>query len=471
MAEKIVEPQHHPARGREFPSLNFGQSAPDKPLVEQNTDGSVTLNFHEGQHRTWGADARIVAMIAGSQGGKTSFGSWWLYREILEHGEGDYIAATASYDLFKLKMLPEIRNVFENILQIGRYWAADRILEIKDPATGEFRAKHADDPMYARIILRSAEAKGGLESSSAKAAWLDEAGQDKFTLSAFEAVRRRLTLNRGRILISTTPYNLGWLKQQIADRDGKGVKVVNFDSVANPAFSQEEFDELKEIMPAWKFNMFHRGLFERPPGQIYVDFKDEYREKGGHKVKPFPIPQHWLRYVGVDPGVINTCKVWLAQDPDTFAYYLYRESLGERKGMPEHAKDAAQIAHENKEYVVKWAVGAKSEIYHQEDWQNEVTGAVVAPAHSDVESRIDGVIAVLRQFRLFVFDTCTGTLDQFGTYAREVDDNGDVTEKIKDKEKFHYMDALGYIVEHLDFFDTTIGAVIHDQRQISQSAY
>jgi hypothetical protein len=439
-----------------------------------SVDGDkVTLHMHPGQTQAWESTARIVAMIAGSQGGKTSWGPWWLYREIERGGAGDYIAVTASYDLFKLKMLPEMRNVFEHILKIGRYWSGDKVLELRDPATGEFRATRADDPMYARIILRSAEAKSGLESSSAKAGWADEAGQDKFTLSAWEAFRRRLTLSRGRILITTTPYNLGWLKQQIADRRATGtIDVINFDSIANPNFSIEEYEELKATMPTWKFNMFHRGLFERPPGMIYNDFIDDYREHGGHKVKPFILPPHWLSYVGVDPGVIHTCKVWLARDPENFNHYLYRESLGERKGAAEHAADALAVAAENNENVIKWAVGAKSEIYHQEDWRNAGVGSVYAPEHSDVEAGIDRVIALLRTRRLFIFDTCTGTLDQFGTYARVIDDDANVTEKIKDKETYHYLDALRYIAEHLDFFEDFAGGINYsDEGAISEGAY
>jgi hypothetical protein len=34
-----------------------------------------------------------------------------------------------------------------------------------------------------------------------------------------------------------------------------------------------------------------------------------------------------------------------------------------------------------------------------------------------------------------------------GTYSREVDSQGQATEKIKDKETFHRMDALRYCVQ------------------------
>src|SRR5207245_1251149 len=131
-------------------------------------------------------------VFAGTQGGKTSFGPWWLWREIQEtarSGElNDYIAATASYDLFKLKFLPALRETFEHVLRIGRYWSGDRIIELADPESGKFLASRSDDRMYGRIILRSAAGGGGMESLTGKAALLDECGQDEFTLETWEAI-------------------------------------------------------------------------------------------------------------------------------------------------------------------------------------------------------------------------------------------------------------------------------------------
>ena len=48
-----------------------------------------------------------------------------------------------------------------------------------------------------------------------------------------------------------------------------------------------------------------------------------------------------------------------------------------------------------------------------------------------------------------MFDTCAGVLDEIGTYGRELDDMGQPTEKIKDKEQFHRLDALRYCVQHI----------------------
>ena len=140
-------------------------------LVEVTEEGEVNLNLHPGQLRAWDAPERIVAVLAGSQSGKTSFGPAWLWHEIENtarpEGGNDYIAATSTYDLFKLKMLPALRDWFEHKLGTGRYWSGDRIIELADP-TGRFWARRADDRMWGRIILRSAESGGGLESATAR---------------------------------------------------------------------------------------------------------------------------------------------------------------------------------------------------------------------------------------------------------------------------------------------------------------
>jgi len=157
-----------------------------------DVDGDrMTLHLHPGQAQAWDSPRRLLFVIAGTQSGKTSFGPHWLHREIVNCGPGDYLAVTATYDLFKLKMLPEMKSVF---LPMGWKWgASERILE---------KGK-------SRIILRSAQSDGGLESATVKAAWLDECGQDEFRLEAWEAVLRRLSLSQGRVLGTTTPCSMG----------------------------------------------------------------------------------------------------------------------------------------------------------------------------------------------------------------------------------------------------------------------
>jgi len=408
-------------------------------LWTRTGDGQVTLDLHTGQARAWQSDKRFVFVIAGTQGGKTSFGPWYLWREIQRCGQGDYLAVTASYDLFKLKMLPELKTVFENLLGVGRYWAGDKVMELKDPETGEFWAQRSTDPMWGRIILRSAQSGGGLESATAKAAWLDECGQDDFTLEDWEAVQRRLSLSEGRVLGTTTPYNLGWLKQEIYDPWENGaddIDVVSFASIINPAFPKREFNRVKARMQGWRFGMFYEGRFTKPAGLIYDCFT------GDMLCDEFEIPTDWTRYIGVDFGGANTAILWAAESPDDGKVYIYDEWLGGNLTSAEYAAiGKSKIPDECEWYC--WG-GAKSEGQFRRDWDVDGFG-VDEPAVDGVEEGIDRGTQLIKDDRLRVFRSLRGFRDEIGSYKRKLDDAGNPLEEIEHKRRFHRMDAYRYM--------------------------
>ena len=60
------------------------------------TGKKLRLNLHPGQTKIWDSERRFVFIIAGTQSGKTTFGPWWLKREIDKRGPGDYLAVTAT---------------------------------------------------------------------------------------------------------------------------------------------------------------------------------------------------------------------------------------------------------------------------------------------------------------------------------------------------------------------------------------
>src|SRR5688572_17260213 len=96
-------------------------------LMEIVTEGQAArmrLNFHKGQWQAWQSLARFVVVLAGTQGGKTSFGPHWLYREIQRRGPGDYMVVTPTFQLLELKALPEFRKLFESVLRLGRFVAS-----------------------------------------------------------------------------------------------------------------------------------------------------------------------------------------------------------------------------------------------------------------------------------------------------------------------------------------------------------
>lgn len=421
--------------------------------------GGKPVPFHMGQALAYNSTRRRVAMIAGTQGGKTSFVPWWLWKEIRLRGPGDYLAVTASYDLFKLKFLPAMKETFETILGVGRYWTGDRIMEIAHPTKG-FLAKTSQDVMWGRIILRSAESAGGLESSSALAAVCDEAGQDGFSLAAWRAIKRRLALNQGRVLFTTTLYSPGWLDREImAPAEEKGdtkkfklgeaelwvtdseeaqTTLIQYDSILNPEYPIEEFLEAEESLPADEFDMQYRGRVSSARTLIYDCF-DVKRDV----VEPFEIPGNWQRWLGLDFGGTNTAGVFFAQDPvnrTMYAYRLYKEA---KLSVSEHV---AML--DKGEHVEYSAFGGD---ISEDHWRKEFGRAglyVNKPPNIGVEVGIQRVYAAKKKGLIKYFDTLWPIIDENLRYKRKTDELGNVTDEIVAKKTFHYLDAERYIISY-----------------------
>ena len=421
-------------------------SASPTPSLWRIEGDQLRLSFHPGQQRAWDSTARQVLMSAGYQSGKTVFGPVWLWREIREMGEGDYLAVEATYDLFKLKMLPAMAAWFHDVWG-AKYYASDRLFTLAHPE--------------ARIILRSADAEGGLESASANAAWLDEAGLDNYSLASYEAVRGRLALARGRMLLTTTLYQVGWLDDVIDGWEAgrqPDWDVIQFDSTDNPAFSVEEYNEARERLPAEVFARRYRGRAVRPAGNIFAAYNPAI-----HRVARFDIPKEWLQYVGIDPGGSNTGVVWLAKAPGadgaaTDLYYITATSLVGDTPTP----DLAESIRAHAIPAGAWG-GAKSEKQFRLD-ARKAGLAVQEPLVQDVEQGIERITAALKSNRLFIFDDLLEMHQQVRSYSRELDATGRTTDKIKDKEHYHLVDALRYVlpgVSHPPFVHIRTGKPIY----------
>lgn len=404
----------------------------------------LRLNLHEGQKKLWDSEARFNAAIAGAQSGKTIVGPPWLYREIQRRGPGDYLVVSPNSKLLARKALPAFRRYFEGLLQLGTYHA--QAAEFRFSEDG-MRRTFGDPPEGlthepTTVFFGHTKDSESLESATVKGAWLDEAGQKGFKLESWEAILRRLSLFVGRVLITTTPYNLGWLKQKVWDKWKAGDPdycVVNFPSTANPLFPKTEAERARRDLPYWKYAMFYLGLFTRPAGLIYDSFNEQK-----NKVPRFAIPDEWPRHLGLDFGGVNTAGVFYAEEPGIDRLYAYREY----KAGGRTAKDHAKALLSGEPMIPTCVGGSKSE----GQWRNEFRSGglpVQEPPISDVEVGIDRVYGAHARGEIFVFDDLAGYLEEKLTYSRELDEQGEPTEKIEDKETFHFMDAERYILAHL----------------------
>ena len=419
-------------------------------IKRTNGQHNIHRHFHDGQKKAYNSNKRFIAIFAGTQGGKTSFGPHWLLREIQRCGPGDYLIATPTFPLLQLKLLPEFKRLFETHLQLGKYTASPtKIFKFSSYGLQRMFGSKADET---NIFFGHAQDPDSLESATAKGAWLDEAGQKKFKLESWQAIQRRLSIHQGRALLTTTIYNLGWLKSQFYDRWKMGnpdYDVISFKSIDNPAFPKEEYDRARDELPGWKFNMFYNAIFTRPAGLIY-DCIDEQK----HKVPRFEIPPEWPRYLGLDFGGVNTVGVFYAAErkrenafwgEETGRLFAYREYRAGNRTAAEHTKFLLADREPGIPYCVG---GSKSE----GQWRDEFRAAglpIQEPDITEVELGIERVYGANKKNEILYFDDLQGFWDQKQTYSRELDDLGQPTEKIEDKETFHFMDAERYIISWL----------------------
>jgi hypothetical protein len=416
-------------------------------IAEVTPDGRMRLHFHRGQWRAWQSERRWVVVLAGTQSGKTSFGPHWLYREIRRRGPGDYLVATPTFTLLELKALPEFRRLFAGLLAVGQYTSSP-IRKFTFSPEGAERTFGYRPEIPTNVFFGYAEDPDSLESATVKAAWLDEAGQRKFKRGSWEAIQRRLSIHQGRVLITTTPYDLGWVKQEFFDKWRAGdpdTEVIRFDSTENPSFSPEEFERARSSLPLWKFNLFYRAIYEKPAGLIYDSFDDVL-----HKVPRFAVPDDWPRYLGLDFGGVNTAGTFYANQPNTPNYYLYRTYKAGGRTAAEHTYHLLRG-----EPVVPTCVGgSKSEGQWRAEFRaggvvngEKVPGLPVRePDCREVEVGIGRVYGAHKRGEILVFDDLPDYLDEKLSYARKLGQDGEPTAEIENKSEYHLLDAERYVI-------------------------
>ncbi|MFK7601877.1 terminase [Deinococcus sp. SM5_A1] len=416
-----------------------------RDLWNIGTDGRLKVHLHPGQVRLMQSKVRHVLVLAGTQSGKTSVGPHWLLSEIKRRGPGDYLIVAPSFPLLELKLRPEFMRLFDWQLRLGDYTGSPtKKFVFSEAGAKKLFGADYDPGTLTQVFFGHAQDPDSLESATAKAAWLDECGQKKFKKASHDAIMRRLAIHRGRVLYTTTPYYIGWLKRELHDQAGKpgsDIDLINFRSVDNPMFSQEEYEDRKAKMPAWKFDMFYNGIFTRPAGLIYDVFNVDY-----HTCARFKIPDHWPRVWGLDFGAVNTCCLKLAQQPESGVWFVYGEYLAGGRTAREHV--AILCAGEPIE-MVRAVGGAGSE----QNWRDEFTAAglrVLKPEVSEVEVGIDRGYALIKTDQVCFFDDLKGVVGdgytdgEIETYSRVLDEAGEPTDAIEDKNRYHRLDAYRY---------------------------
>lgn len=304
-----------------------------------------------------------------------------------------------------------------------------------------------DFPNGSRIWVAGLDKPGKILSAQHDVIYVNQA--EEISLIDWETLITRTTGRAGHAQYSQTigdcnPAHPGhWIIQR--SRDGR-LKRIDSTHRDNPELYDPRTGELTEqgeqrigrlkTLTGSRRDRLYLGLWSIPEGSIYSVYEEER-----HKVKAFPIPMHWPRFVGIDPIGAYVGAIWVAYDPTERKFHIYREYL-EPFGIStsQHAKNILTLS--EGETIFWWVVGQPAERQARLDFQAAGIPAV-APAFSDVWAGIDRIIDAATNYELVIHDSCIYFLDGFVNYRRKMKD-GEPTEAIEDKDRFHLNDAARY---------------------------
>jgi phage terminase large subunit len=318
---------------------------------------------------------------------------------------------------------------------------------------GGDKAQWFDYPTDSRIWVTGLDKAGKVLSAEHDIIYVNQA--EELSLMDWETLTTRTTGRAGNMPYSQTIGDCNpaapthWIKSR-----AKEGKLTLFESghKDNPELydpktgqitrqGEQRIGRLKNLSGSRLMRLYH-GLWAAPEGAIYDVFDEEK-----HRVAAFGPPVTWPRAVGIDPFGAHIAAVWLAYDPQSAILNVYRE-YREPFGLTTagHAENVKRLSFN--ESVFAWVCGAKSERAWRLEW--ETAGIpVIEPPITDVWVGIDRVYQLLKDFRLVIHDSCPGLLSEIGDYRRKLDKTGQATEKIEDKESYHLLDALRYVVAWL----------------------
>jgi hypothetical protein len=303
---------------------------------------------------------------------------------------------------------------------------------------GQLRAWRSPKRTVLRpVYFGHASDPDSLESATAKAAWLDEAGPEEVPARLWEAIQRRLSIHQGRALITTTPYDLGWLKQKLWDpwqapkRRTTRRSTSSASTRREPGLPRRSSSAPAASCRAGSSTCSTAAIFTRPAGLIYSSFDENRTRCPRFAVPPTTgsAPRPGLRRRQHGRRVLR-------RGARHGRLYAYREYLAGGRTAKEHAEELLEGRAGRPGLRRRLQVGGQ--------WRDEFRAGlpVHEPASADVEVGIDRVYGATSRRRAVRVRRPGRVLDELGSYSREVDDAGEPTEKIEAKETYHRLDAV-----------------------------
>lgn len=361
-------------------------------------------------------EQRFKAYVGGLQSGKTIAGAIWSRIQTDTFPIETGLICAPTYKILQQSTLPKFFEINSDLKQY--YKKGDGVIEI---------------PGHQPIFIRSTENPNVIEGMTLRWIWADEAGQMK--QDAWINFQGRLSILKGSLLATTTPYTLNWLYVDFYEQWKAGNKdylVVQCKSCDNPYFPKEEYDRVKATMDARTFKRRYDGVFEKMEGLVYDDFGLQ------DVIEPKVIVFKEV-IAGIDWGYNHPTAVaviGITRDND---FYIIDEYYKTGKTTSEIIE---RLKYFQATYKIRFWYPDPAEPDRIEELKRAgIHAREVIKNKGSIIKGIDAVRNLIRQNKFKVYNTCKYAQEEFLMYAYPENEK---EEPIKENDDM--MDAIRYAI-------------------------
>ncbi len=382
----------------------------------------TVIELHKEQARAYWLSKQFGLVVCGVRAGKTFLGSVWAQKKIQEYPMGNGLIAAPTNKILQqatlegfLKLFPEYRQFYKK--QEGT---------IELPSGGKVYVRSTDEPL-------------GLEGMTLDWAWLDEAGM--MSRVVWVVIKARVSMARGQVLITTTPYSMNWLYKEVyipyKEGTDKDIDFFNWRSIDNPYFPKEFAEKEKARMTPVEYARRYEGKFVRLEGLVWNI--DE-----SHVPKKEAI-EDYLKYPertigGIDWGYTNPSGILIIKIKDG-KYYVSSEWKETQRTTTDIIQKATEFHKEN--FIQIWYPDpAEPDRIEEMRKSNMVTGEV----NKSIPLGISKVAELFKEHKLFILDSCKELIDEISQYRYDIAKDNRDGKEIPLKVNDHLCDCLRYAI-------------------------
>lgn len=194
----------------------------------------------------------------------------------------------------------------------------------------------------------------------------------------------------------------------------------------NPHVPQEEKDTWIAMLPPHSRDLRIKGIRSDPEGLVYSYEKCKFDE-GKHIIEPFPIPNNWKFWRGIDYGKEHpTTSIIIATDGYTYyevgEYYQNQRLVDYHIVQMHHQHQSLPLkrsSHQPRLFTVSDHDAQLRLEYENPKFATSPYGDIrifTIPAQKDIVAGIETVQSLIAQDRFYIFNTCKMTIKERRKY-------------------------------------------------------